>query len=104
MPTSGLEGVVSPAGVQTGNLDPHITSAFVPGASTGKLSAEDRAWFDSRGPASLVDAIRVPTLLIQGTADTLFTLDEAITQLPDPARQRRAGEDDLVLRRPRRRA
>ena len=28
---------------------------------------------------SLVDAIRVPTLLIQGTADTLFTLDEAIT-------------------------
>jgi ABC-2 type transport system ATP-binding protein len=70
---------VSPAGVQTGTLDPHITSAFVTGASTGKLSAEDRAWFDSRGPASLVDAIRVPTLLVQGTADTLFTLDEATT-------------------------
>ncbi len=70
---------MSPAGVQTGNLDPHITSAFVSGASTGKLSAEDRAWFDSRGPSSLVDSIRVPTLLIQGTADTLFTLNEAIT-------------------------
>ena len=79
VPTSGLEGIVSPAGVQTGNLDPHITSAFVTGASTGKLSAEDRAWFDSRGPASLVNAIHVPTLLIQGTADTLFTLNEAIT-------------------------
>jgi len=79
VPTSGLEGIVSPAGVQTGTLDPHITSAFVSGASTGKLSAEDRAWFDSRGPSSLVNAIRVPTLLIQGTADTLFTLDEAMT-------------------------
>jgi ABC-2 type transport system ATP-binding protein len=79
VPTSGLEGAVSPAGMQTGTLDPHITSAFVSGASTGKLSAEDRAWFESRGPAALVDAIRVPTLLVQGTADTLFTLDEAMT-------------------------
>ncbi len=79
VPSSGLDGVGSPAGPQTGNLDPHITSAFVSGASTGKLSAEDRAWFDSRGPTSLVDAIRVPTLLVQGTADTLFTLDESMT-------------------------
>ena len=36
-------------------------------------------WFASRGPGELVDQIRIPTLLIQGTADTLFTLDEAIT-------------------------
>ena len=79
VPAAGLEGIVSPAGVQTGNLDPHITSAFVSGASTGHLSAEDRAWFDSRGPSALVDRIRVPTLLVQGTADTLFTLNEAIT-------------------------
>ena len=79
VPTSGLEGIVSPAGVQTGTLDPHITSAFVSGVSTGTLSAEDRAWFDSRGPSALVDRIRVPTLLIQGTADTLFTLHESIT-------------------------
>jgi ABC-2 type transport system ATP-binding protein len=52
---------------------------FVSGASTGTLSAADRAWFASRGPGALVDRIRVPTLLIQGTADTLFTLDEAVT-------------------------
>ena len=64
---------------QTGQLDPHITSAFGSGATTGKLSAEDRAWFASRGPAELVDRIRVPTLLLQGTPDTLFTPTEAIT-------------------------
>jgi ABC-2 type transport system ATP-binding protein len=79
VPTSGLEGAVSPAGVQTGTLDPHITSAFVSGVGTGTLSAEDRAWFDSRGPSALVDRIRVPTLLLEGTADTLFTLHESIT-------------------------
>ena len=64
---------------QTGRLDPHITSAFASGASTGKLSAEDRAWFESRGPGDeLVGRIRVPTLLLQGTPDTLFTPTEAI--------------------------
>src|SRR4051794_13733545 len=64
---------------QSGRLDPHITSAFVTGTSTGKLSADDRAWFESRGPGDeLVSRIRVPTMLLQGTADTLFTTAEAI--------------------------
>jgi ABC-2 type transport system ATP-binding protein len=39
---------------------------------------EDVAWFASRGPGSLVSKIRIPTLLVEGTADTLFTLHEAI--------------------------
>jgi ABC-2 type transport system ATP-binding protein len=64
---------------QTGRLDSHITSAFASGATTGKLSAADRAWFESRGPGdALVSRIRVPTLLLQGTPDTLFTPTEAI--------------------------
>jgi ABC-2 type transport system ATP-binding protein len=64
---------------QTGRLDSHITSAFLTGSATGKPSAEDRAWFESRGPGdALVGRIRVPTLLLQGTADTLFTSTEAI--------------------------
>jgi len=60
-------------------LDPHITSAFTSGLTTGTLSADDRAWFASRGPGDAVKRIRVPTLLVEGTADTLFTLHEAIT-------------------------
>jgi ABC-2 type transport system ATP-binding protein len=63
---------------QTGRLDPHITSAFASGAASGTLSAEDRAWFASRGPGSLVKRIKVPTLILQGTPDTLFTPSEAI--------------------------
>jgi ABC-2 type transport system ATP-binding protein len=58
-------------------LDPHIRSAYESGQATGTISAADRAWFLSRGPGNLVAKITAPTLLIQGTVDTLFTLDEA---------------------------
>ena len=61
-----------------GRLDPHIHSAFITGASTGTLTPEDRAWFESRGPGDLVKGITVPTFLVEGTADTLFTLRESI--------------------------
>lgn len=61
------------------NVDPHITSAYESGQATGTISAADRAWFLSRGPGALVARITAPTLLIQGTVDTLFTLDEAVT-------------------------
>ena len=77
----GVEGSTIPgipAG-ETGNLDPHITSAYTSGLAYGSFSDEDVAWFASRGPGALVDRIRIPTLLIQGTVDTLFTLDEATT-------------------------
>jgi ABC-2 type transport system ATP-binding protein len=73
----GWSSVLFAAG-QSGRLDPHITSAFGSGATTGKLSAEDRAWFKSRGPGSLVKRIKAPTLILQGTPDTLFTPSEAI--------------------------
>jgi ABC-2 type transport system ATP-binding protein len=60
-------------------LDPHIGSAYQEGLTTGDVSEENRNWFESRGPGDkLVSRIRVPTLLVQGTADTLFTLKEAI--------------------------
>jgi ABC-2 type transport system ATP-binding protein len=75
---SGWASLLFAAG-QTGRLDSHIASAFASGTTTGKLSAEDRAWFESRGPGdALVKRIRVPTMLLQGTADTLFTTTEAI--------------------------
>jgi ABC-2 type transport system ATP-binding protein len=67
------------ANAQGGGLDPHITSAFTSGLATGHFSAEDRAWFESRGPGdALVGQVRVPTLMLQGTADTLFTLSESM--------------------------
>ncbi len=60
-------------------LDPHITSAYDSGHATGAISAEDAAWFKSRGPGDAISRITIPTLFIEGTVDTLFTLDEAVT-------------------------
>jgi len=60
-------------------LDPHIFDAFHEGLTTGRIPPDDIAWFRARGPGDrLVNRIHVPTLLVQGTADTLFTLQEAI--------------------------
>lgn len=61
------------------DLDPHITSSYEAGRTTGVISSQDREWFASRGPGDLVERIKIPTLFIQGTVDTLFTLDEAVT-------------------------
>ena len=74
---TGWAGVLVNA-ASSGTVDPHTTSAYESGSTTGTLSDEDREWFIARGPGELVDQIRVPTLLVQGTVDTLFTPDEAI--------------------------
>lgn len=63
----------------TATLDPHIPSAAASGLRTGTLGDDDLDWFVSRGPGDLVDEIDIPTLFIQGTVDTLFTLGESIT-------------------------
>lgn len=41
------------------------------------LSPESVAYFESLTPESMFTSITAPTLIIQGTVDTLFTLDEA---------------------------
>jgi ABC-2 type transport system ATP-binding protein len=65
---------------KTGHLDPVITQSYDEGAATGTVSPERQAWYAARGPGDeLVGKIHVPTLLIQGTVDTLFTLDEGVT-------------------------
>lgn len=60
------------------SLDPTITRAQQAANGTGTFDPADVAWFEARGPAEAVAAIAVPTLIIQGTVDTLFTLDEGI--------------------------
>lgn len=77
IPTATLPGIFSPAGVQTGQQSPLFYDAVIDGVSTGQLSPEFEAWLSVHGPDYLLDRIRIPTLLVQGTVDTLFTLDEA---------------------------
>ena len=74
----GWGSLLTAAGNATGRLDSRINSAFTQGSTTGKIPESERQWFASRGPgAALVNKIRIPTMLTQGTVDTLFTLREA---------------------------
>ncbi len=67
------------AGAASAHLDPHIRAGAAQGNATGTTTAANEAWFLARGPGDLVKDIHVPTLIVQGTVDTLFTLDEGIT-------------------------
>ena len=100
VPTSGLEGIVSPAGAQTGTS----TRTSPPRSSRARAPASCR-----RGPR----VVRLARPVVAGGRDPrpdaadpghgrhAVHARRGDDQLPDPARQRRPGEDGLVLRRPR---
>ena len=61
-------------------IDSRLLPMALNGALTGQLTPADQAFLDDRGPGGprdLLKDITAPTLLIQGTVDTLFTLEEA---------------------------
>lgn len=76
---TGWSSILYSIGRLAGRLDPIIGQAYDAGAAGQPLTAQERDFFASRGPGNLVKRIRVPTLLIQGTVDNLFTLQEAVT-------------------------
>jgi ABC-2 type transport system ATP-binding protein len=67
--TDGLSG---PAGVQLGTIDPRLRTMCLEGNALGSLPAASKAWLASIGPGALLDRIRAPALITQGTVDTLF--------------------------------
>jgi ABC-2 type transport system ATP-binding protein len=59
-------------------LDPEITSSANAEMTSFLESPAALSFYAARGPRNLVRRIAAPTLLIQGTVDTLFTLHEAV--------------------------
>jgi ABC-2 type transport system ATP-binding protein len=59
-------------------LDPEITAADHEMNATGVIDAKAVSFFESRGPAQFMSHVKVPTLILQGTVDDLFTLDEGV--------------------------
>jgi ABC-2 type transport system ATP-binding protein len=58
-------------------VNPRIYPGLIYGDITGTITPADQQLIEERGPGDLVNQITAPTLLIQGTIDTLFTLAEA---------------------------
>ena len=77
VPQSILPGIFSPAGVQAGNQSQQFFSTILDGATTGGVSDGEQAVVRAARARLPADKIKVPTLIVQGTVDTLFTLDEA---------------------------
>ena len=85
-PKSGWGNIL--AGVSsTAKLDPEITAADHEMDTTGVIDAQSVSFFESRGPAQFLSRVRVPTLILQGTVDDLFTLDEGIANYETLHRQ-----------------
>ncbi|HEY5110595.1 MAG TPA: alpha/beta fold hydrolase [Acidimicrobiales bacterium] len=60
------------------HVDPEVTAAYHSGVVDGVTTPAQLAWFAARGPAQLLRQVRIPTLIVQGTVDTLFTLQEGV--------------------------
>jgi ABC-2 type transport system ATP-binding protein len=60
-----------------GRFRPDICAAYQDAASTGTLTPQIAAVLDRSSPAGVLNRIKAPTLLIQGTQDSLFGLGQA---------------------------
>lgn len=72
------DGLISPAGVQLGSTAPQLKTMCAEGSVAGRLSPGTTSWLAERGLAGLLDAIRTPALITQGTIDTLFPPGQAV--------------------------
>jgi ABC-2 type transport system ATP-binding protein len=60
-----------------GRFRPDVCAAYQAAASTGTLTPQIAEVLDRSSPASVLDRIAAPTLLMQGTQDSLFGLGQA---------------------------
>jgi len=63
--------------MECGNFRPPWCSALGESAADGALTPELHQLMEASSPASVLDRITAPTLLVQGEGDTLFPLSEA---------------------------
>lgn len=72
-----VDGRATVADVRPLTTAPELKTACVEGVA-GAPSKASAKWLADHGPGALVEQIRAPALITQGTHDTLFSLDEAI--------------------------
>jgi ABC-2 type transport system ATP-binding protein len=71
-----VDGRAEPADVKPASAGDELKTACLEGVR-GRLSKGSRKWLADHGPGALIGSIRAPALIMQGTTDTLFPLDQA---------------------------
>src|SRR5687768_3476932 len=74
---ASLDPAVVEQSLLCGRFRADICAAYQVAAATGTLTPEIAAVLDRSSPATVLDRIEAPTLLIQGTQDSLFGLGQA---------------------------
>ncbi|MGY1802720.1 alpha/beta fold hydrolase [Blastococcus sp. SYSU D00922] len=74
---SSLDPAAIEQALTCGRFRADICAAYQTAAATGTLTPEIAAVLDRSSPAGVLDRIDAPTLLIQGTQDSLFGLGQA---------------------------
>lgn len=74
---SGWAGLLSNLS-SSDHVAPEVLAADQSGLADGSVSPAQAAWFAARGPAQYLSGVHIPTLILQGTVDTLFTLQEGV--------------------------
>nr|WP_243793911.1 alpha/beta fold hydrolase [Saccharopolyspora gloriosae] len=92
-PAPSADRSASPPPATCGNFTAEVCAAYSELARTGRASASTRDLLASVSPRSKTANIRVPTLLVQGTQDTLVGLDQADAN----ARQIAAAGGDVSM-------
>jgi len=73
----GADAAAVTEALTCGRFRADICAAYQSAAATGALTPDVAAVLDRSSPAAVLDRITAPTLLVQGTEDSLFTLGEA---------------------------
>ena len=74
--TAATLGIWSPAGPQTGIFAQEIHEAFAQGVALGEMDDRLIKWFSRRSTTVRSHKVDAPTLIIQGSVDTLFPLND----------------------------
>ncbi|MGY1653556.1 alpha/beta fold hydrolase [Geodermatophilus sp. SYSU D01119] len=74
---SGVDPAAVEQALTCGRFRADICAAYQAAAATGTLTPEVAAVLDRSSPAAVLDRITAPTLLVQGTEDSLFGLSQA---------------------------
>jgi ABC-2 type transport system ATP-binding protein len=73
-------GLNSPAGPQTGVYAPEIHEAEVIGTATGSFPKDLEKWFYEKSTLIRSQNVTAPTMIMQGTIDTLFPSEDGFAQ------------------------
>jgi ABC-2 type transport system ATP-binding protein len=68
----------NPALIQCPGFDARVCTAYATTVVNGVADATTKALVDASSPASYIDRLHIPTLLVQGQSDTLFNLNESV--------------------------